>query len=52
MHFSDFKYGMNYETFFSIIDNMYDEVLIYDRNSKIVYINQACCRHYGCAPEK
>lgn len=31
---------------------MYDEVLIYDRNAKIVYINQACCRHYGCAPEK
>lgn len=44
--------GMNFETFFSIVDNMYDEILIYDRNYNIVYINQACCRHYGCRPEQ
>ncbi|KEJ93559.1 sigma 54-interacting transcriptional regulator [Synergistes jonesii] len=34
-----------------IIDCMYDEVIIYDGNYNIVYVNQACCRHYGCTPE-
>lgn len=46
----EYVYGMNFETFFSLIDNMYDEILVYDRNYNIVYINQACCRHYGCRP--
>lgn len=45
-------YGMDFDTFFSIVDNMYDEILIYDRNCNIVYINQACSRHYGCRPEQ
>lgn len=40
------------ETFASIIDVMYDEILIYDHNYKIVYINRACSRHYGCSPEE
>lgn len=44
-------YGMNFDTFFSIIDNMYDEILIYDGNYNIVYINQAAKRHYCCSPE-
>ena len=35
----DYVYGMNYETFFSIVDNMYDEILIYDGQYNIVYIN-------------
>lgn len=48
----DYVYGMNYETFFSIVDNMYDEILIYDGQYNIVYINQACSRHYGCRPEQ
>lgn len=48
----EYVYGMNFETFFSIVDNMYDEILIYDRNYNIVYINQACSRHYGCRPEQ
>ncbi len=48
----EYVYGMNFETFFSIVDNMYDEILIYDRNYHIVYINQACSRHYGCRPEQ
>lgn len=48
----EYCYGMRFETFFRIVDNMYDEILIYDRNYNIVYINQACCRHYGCRPEQ
>ncbi len=41
--------GLDYMTFFSIIDQSYDELLIYDDNYNIVYINQACSRHYGCS---
>ena len=44
-------YGLNYATFFTLIDNMYDEVLVYDNNYNIVYINQACSRHYSSTQE-
>lgn len=44
-------YGMDFATFFKLVDSLYDEVLIYDDNYRIVYINQACMRHYGCPPE-
>lgn len=45
-------YGMDYPTFFSIIDNMYDEIFIVDNNYKLVYVNKACLRHYGCSQEE
>ncbi|MCC8165739.1 MAG: sigma 54-interacting transcriptional regulator [Planctomycetes bacterium] len=48
----DFIYGMDFKTFFHLIDSLYDEILIYDDNYNIVYINQACVRHYGVPPEK
>jgi TyrR family helix-turn-helix protein len=35
----------------SLIDLMYDELMIYDRNYKLVYVNQACARHYSCTPD-
>lgn len=46
------KYGIDYDVFFNLIDNMYDEVIVYDNNYNIIYINQACVRHYGCGPNK
>lgn len=45
-------YGLSYSDFFSLVDNMYDELLIYDKNCNIVYINRACSRHYGCDPKQ
>ncbi|MDM8533977.1 sigma 54-interacting transcriptional regulator [Clostridiaceae bacterium HSG29] len=33
--------------FLKLIDNLYDEVFIYDNNYNIVYVNNACKRHYG-----
>ncbi len=48
----NYIYGMDFDIFFSIVDNMYDEILIYDKNFNIVYINKACIRHYGCSPEQ
>lgn len=43
--------NLDFETLIQIIDNMYDEVLIYDGSYNIVYINQACRRHYAEPPE-
>lgn len=48
---SDLHLAIDSESFFSMIDAMYDEVIIYDHNYKVVYINHACARHYGCSPE-
>ncbi|MCG8482467.1 MAG: sigma 54-interacting transcriptional regulator [Clostridia bacterium] len=44
--------NMDYKEFRRIIDNLYDEVIVYDNNYKIVYVNKACERHYGIAQEK
>lgn len=43
---------LNQKDFFEIIENMYDEIIVYDDNYKIVYINQAAQRHYSCSPEE
>ncbi|MBF7096646.1 sigma-54 interaction domain-containing protein [Alkalibacter mobilis] len=40
------------EKFRKIIDELYDEIVIYDNNFKIVYINKACERHYGLGQEE
>lgn len=45
-------YGMDFPTFFNIVDNMYDEIFIVDNNYKLVYVNKACARHYGCSQEE
>lgn len=42
-------YGIDFPTFFSMIDNMYDEIFIVDNNYKLIYVNKACARHYGCS---
>lgn len=44
--------GLSSTTLHSLVNVMYDEVLIYDGNYTIVYINQACCRHYCCTPDE
>lgn len=46
------KWNFSYEAFLGMIDELYDEVLIYDNNYKIVYINKACERHYGMTQEE
>lgn len=41
---------LSVETLASLVDSLYDEVCIYDNQYRMVYINQACLRHYGYAP--
>ena len=45
-------HGLGPEMFQTVIDNMYDEVLVYDQDYRIMYINHACRRHYSCPPDK
>ncbi len=39
------------EDFKKVIDNLHDEIMIYDNNYKLVYLNKASVRHYGIEPE-
>ncbi len=40
------------ETLARLVDELYDEVCVYDGNYRMVYINKACQRHYGFTPEE
>lgn len=45
-------FGLDYETFARLIDNLHDEIIIYDNNYRLLYVNQACERHYGFTQEE
>ncbi|GAA6324467.1 sigma 54-interacting transcriptional regulator [Fusobacterium ulcerans] len=51
MSFKNLPFNISLETIMKIIDNMYDEILIYDNRYNIIYINKACQRHYNCTAE-
>lgn len=40
-----------FKTFVELIDNLYDEIFIWDENRRVVYANKACYRHYGMQPQ-
>ena len=42
---------MNYSDFKEIIDNLHDEIMVYDGDYTLVYVNQAALRHYGVPAE-
>lgn len=42
----------NFEDFVRLVDNIYDEVCIWDADMRVVYFNKACYRHYGKRPEE
>ena len=41
------RMGLEFREFVDLIDNMYDEILIYDNKFRLLYVNKACERHYG-----
>lgn len=43
---------MNFDEFKMIIDNLHDEIMVYDDNYKLVYLNNASKRHYGIEPKE
>lgn len=38
------------ETLKRILDNSYDEIYVTDKNGLVIYVNDACERHYGLKP--
>jgi len=45
-------FGLDFETFARLIDELHDEVIIYDNNYRLLYVNKACERHYGFTQEE
>ncbi len=45
-------FGMDFATFVRLIDNLHDEIIIYDNKYRMLYVNKACERHYGFTQEK
>ncbi len=44
--------SIEFQEFITLIDNVYDEIFIWDRERRVVYANKACYRHYGLTPEE
>lgn len=45
-------FGLDFATFARLIDNLHDEIIIYDNNYRMLYVNKACERHYGFTQEE
>lgn len=43
---------LDYDNFIKLIDILYDEINIWDKNFDLMYINNACERHYGLKKEE
>ena len=43
---------IGFEEFVRLIDDVYDEIFIWDDQMRVVYANKACYRHYGASPEE
>lgn len=47
----DYSGKFDLRIFVDLIENIYDEIMIWDDNYTVVYVNKACYRHYGLYPE-
>ncbi len=45
-------FGLDFATFARLIDNLHDEIIIYDNKYRMLYVNKACERHYGFTQEE
>lgn len=45
------KDDLTREQIFEILENIYNEVYVLDKNKNILYVNSACHRHYGLFPK-
>lgn len=48
---SEGKRLISTEDLWRIVDNLHDEIMVYDNNYRMVYINKAAWRHYGKSPD-
>ena len=42
--------NLSNEDIFEILENIYNEVYVVDKNMNIIYVNPSCCRNYGLLP--
>ncbi len=42
--------NIDFDIFKNLMDNLYDEVIVWDDNYTVVYVNKASYRHYGMSP--
>lgn len=45
-------FGLDFATFARLVDNLHDEIIIYDNDYRMLYVNKACERHYGFTQEE
>lgn len=43
---------MDYNDFKEIVDNLHDEIMVYDDDYNLIYVNKAAMRHYGVPAEE
>lgn len=43
--------NISYQEFKNVIDNLHDEIMIFDHDYKLIYLNEASIRHYGLSPK-
>ncbi|MGV8982216.1 sigma-54 interaction domain-containing protein [Clostridium sp.] len=44
------KPSIDSNIFYKIIDNIHDEIMVFDKNYTLIYLNKASYRHYGVSP--
>ena len=42
---------MDHRDMRDIMDHLSDEIMVFDTHYRMVYVNEACRRHYGLPPE-
>lgn len=45
-------YDLSEETLYTILENIFHEIYVTDDSLNILYVNNACYRHYGLRPEE
>ena len=48
----DTGYQLSADLLFDILEHLYNEVYVLDRNMNVIYVNEASCKHYGLFPEE
>lgn len=49
---ADYNQAISQEELWRILNHLHDEIIIYDKERRLVYVNQAAQRHYGKSAEE
>ena len=48
----DNYFDLSREIMLKILDNLYNEIHVHDKDGNIIYVNNKCYEHYGLKPEE